>query len=120
MKRERRKRRYRAECPAEILVEGLAATPATALDLSEGGAFLETGAALPLQLSVKVVLSPPGRAPMTVIGHVLRVGYTHRTIKHDELDHLVVRVAGLAVKFEPLEGQPARDLDAYLKTLPEL
>jgi hypothetical protein len=120
MARDRRKSRHRADCEAEILVRELPPTRAVAIDLSLGGAFLETDAALPLGLRVKVRFTPDHGDGFTVSGHILRVGYADKTIDHPELDYLVVRASGLAVKFDPLEPESAGALRRYLDSLPAL
>ena len=120
MGRERRKRRHHAECPAQILVPNLAPAEAVAIDLSVGGAFLETGAALPLGLNVKVKLMPPGREPLFLTGRILRVGYAEKAVRHGELDYLVVRAAGLAVKFDAPDKATTTGFEAYLETLEEV
>lgn len=120
MSRDRRKLRYRAQCPAQILVPELSPAAATAIDLSMGGSFLETEAALPLGLRVKVRLCPLGRPTLVVGAKVLRVGSVEKPLKHPELDYLTVRALGMAVKFEVLESAVDAALIAYLETLPEL
>jgi hypothetical protein len=104
----------------QVLVPDLAPTPATAIDLSTGGAFLEATAALPLGLNVKVKLMPQGRPPITVSGRILRVGHTEKSVKHPELDYLMVRAAGMAVKFDPVERAALEVFEAFLETLDEL
>ena len=81
MGRDRRRSRYRAECPAQILVKDLPPAAALVIDLSYGGSFLETDSALPLGLRVKVRFMPPGKNPFLVGGHVLRVGHSARLKK---------------------------------------
>ncbi len=119
MGRDRRKRRYRADCPAQIVVPDLAPASGVAIDLSLGGAFLETEAALPLGLNVRVRLSPAGHGPFTLSGRILRVGHAEKPLRHSELDFLVVRAVGLAVKFEPLDKPSERRFEAFLQTLDE-
>jgi hypothetical protein len=91
-----------------------------AIDLSIGGAFLETGAALPLGLLVKVRLMPPGRGPLVLSGRILRVGHAEKAIRHGELDYLVVRAAGLAVKFDAADKATTQSFEHYLETLEEV
>ena len=55
-----------------------------------------------------------------VSGHILRVGYAEKSIKHDELDYLVVRATGLAIKFETLDPEARRAMDQYLDDLEPL
>jgi hypothetical protein len=120
MGRDRRKRRYRAECPAQILVPDLAPTAALAIDLSVGGTFLETEAALPLGLQVNVRLTPPGYNLVNLSGKILRVGHTEKALNHGELDYLIVRATGMAVKFDPIDKRLLKDFESYLATLEEL
>lgn len=114
-----RDRRCRATCPAQILVPELAPAPAIAIDLCVGGIFLETNSALPLGLRVKVRLLPEHGPAIVVAGRILRTGYREKRVAHPELDHLSVRASGLAVKFDPLQGETAEAMRAYLETLEE-
>ncbi len=120
MRSDRRKRRFRADCTAELSAPGLSLLTAQVIDLSEGGAFIETAAAWPLGLRVKLKLLVPAHAPLIFMSKVLRTGSVEKRVKHPELEYLVVRARGLAVKFDPLSGDTARGLLRYLATLEEL
>jgi len=71
-------------------------------------------------LNVRVKLAPQGRETLLLTGRILRVGHAEKAIKHGELDYLVVRAAGMAVKFDALDKGTTQAFEAYLETLEEV
>lgn len=117
--RERpRSERVRVRVPAEICLQDRAYS-GELVDLSLTGAFIETDAVLVPGLRAELRIRIPGGEPLRVGVSVVRHGTGARHVPHPSLDHLSVRVAGLALRFEDLNGPTAGHLPTIIALITE-
>jgi hypothetical protein len=120
MKREdQRPLRYRCDLQGILQWEGQDLS-VQVLDLSETGAFVETGA-LDLQVGDRAVLALalPGGEPWYAQVTVMRLGRAQRELRHPRLHHLTVSRPGAGVAFDAVPEDEVERLRGFLELLDE-
>jgi autonomous glycyl radical cofactor GrcA len=91
------------------------------LDISRSGAFLELASPIDVGVAIEVRLpaSAPETTPLQLAGTVVRKGKMDKALRHPVLEHLIVRVPGVGIRFAPLAPEQSTQLLQFLALLEE-
>ncbi|HUB07553.1 MAG TPA: PilZ domain-containing protein [Myxococcales bacterium] len=111
--------RKRTTTPVRIHRSGTEPLAATLLDISPSGAFVELEAPLEVGTPLEVELQIPADGALRLAGTVVRQGRMAKPMPHPKIEHLVVRVPGVGLRFEGLAANQTLQLGQFLSTLEE-
>ncbi len=113
-------RRQRTAQAVQLQPPAGAPVEARLLDISRSGAFLELAASLEVGATIEVRLPPSREGPLQLAGTVVRKGKMDKPLRHPEVEHLLVRVPGVGIRFAPLAPEQSIRLLQFLSLLEEL
>lgn len=89
------------------------------LDISSSGAFVELAGAVEIGSAVTVRLPTSLTSPLDLAGKVVRKGKMDKSLRHPDVEHLLVSVPGVGIRFTPLQPEQSTQLSQFLSTLEE-
>lgn len=112
-------RRLRTAQAVQVISPAGERLEAMLLDISRSGAFLELAGPVEVGAAVQVRLPTSDAAPLELKGTVVRKGKMDKPLRHPEVEHLIVSVAGVGVRFAPLAPEQLTQLSQFLSLLEE-
>jgi autonomous glycyl radical cofactor GrcA len=89
------------------------------LDISRSGAFLELAGSIEVGSTIQVRLPTSPTTPLQLTGTVVRKGRMDKPLRHPDVEHLLVRVPGVGIRFAPLAPEQSTLLLQFLSLLEE-
>ncbi len=111
-------RRLRTAQAVQLISPGGERIEAMLLDISRSGAFLELAGPVEVGSAVQVRL-PSSTPPLELAGTVVRKGKMDKPLRHPEVEHLIVCVPGVGIRFAPLAPEQLTQLSQFLSLLEE-
>ncbi|MBI3183094.1 MAG: PilZ domain-containing protein [Myxococcales bacterium] len=93
--------------------------PVRILDLSETGAFVETVVELDYEEAGKLELALPGGEPWAASVSVVRLGTSHREVRHPRVENVTVARPGVGLQFVGMNEEDLERLRGFLELLDE-
>lgn len=114
-------RRLRTAQAVQLVPTAGGPIEAMLLDISRSGAFLEVASPLELGATIQVRLPAldPEAATLQLAATVVRKGRMDKPLRHPDVEHLIVRVPGVGIRFGPLAPEQSTDLLKFLALLEE-
>ncbi|MHB8416565.1 MAG: PilZ domain-containing protein [Myxococcales bacterium] len=110
--------RKRTAAPVRLLRAESQPLTGTLLDISASGAFVEVEPAPDVGTAVEVELLATAGA-LRLRGQIVRTGQMKRELHHPAMEHLIVRVPGVGLRFDALAAEQRLRLGQFLSTLEE-
>lgn len=110
--------RYRCDIQGR-LERGGTRHPVRILQLSEGGAFIETDVDLQLEEKATLTIPLPGGDPWHAEVTVVRLGRSQRELRHPRVENFTVTRPGVGVTFDHVPDDEVERLRGFLELLDE-
>lgn len=110
--------RYRCDIQGRLERAG-ARHPVRILQLSEGGAFIETDVDLQFGERATLTIPLPGGDPWHAEVTVVRLGRSQRELRHPRVENFTVTRPGVGVTFDHVPDDEVERLRGFLELLDE-